>query len=224
MKYQCILFDADDTLFHFDAFRGLQRLFESYEQAFDEQDFARYQQLNLPLWRDYEAGRISASELQHRRFAPWAEQLGVCPSHLNHGFIQAMADICELLPGARALLDALHGKVQLGIVTNGFTALQQRRLHRTGVQDKFVHVVISEQVGVAKPDVRIFEHALTKMDNPHKSNVLMVGDNLHTDIVGGLRFGIDTCWLNRHRQPRMQGIDPTYEVSCLTQLQTLLLA
>ncbi|MDF2178381.1 pyrimidine 5'-nucleotidase [Aliiglaciecola sp. CAU 1673] len=224
MKYQCILFDADETLFHFDAYRGLQRMFASFEHAFDEQEFARYQQLNLPLWKDYEAGRISATELQHKRFEPWAAKLGVCPSHLNGSFIQAMADICELLPGARELLDALHGKVQLGIITNGFTALQQERLNRTGVQDRFAHLVISEQLGVAKPDARIFEHALSRMDNPEKSAVLMVGDNLHTDILGGLRYGIDTCWLNRHGQQRIEGIDPHHEVSCLTELQALLQA
>lgn len=48
-----------------------------------------------------------------------------------------MADICSLLPGARELVDALSGKVNMGIITNGFTELQTIRLERTGFKDIF---------------------------------------------------------------------------------------
>ena len=47
--WDCILFDADDTLFHFDAFAGLQRLFASYDVQFTAQDYADYQAINKPL-------------------------------------------------------------------------------------------------------------------------------------------------------------------------------
>ena len=223
MLYNCILFDADDTLFHFDAFAGLSRLFSRYELAFDQAEFQRYQQLNLPLWQQYQAGDINAEQLQSRRFLPYAEKLGLNAAELNDEFLLTMADICTLLPGALELLQALSGKAQLGIITNGFTELQQIRLERTGFADMFDTLVISEQVGVAKPHIDIFNHAFSLMGHPPKQHILMVGDNPHADIQGGINAGIDTCWLNRHGATQPEGITPHIEVNSLSQLQQWLL-
>ena len=223
MQYKWILFDADDTLFHFDAYQGLRRMFAGFGVDFGEQDFAHYQTLNQPLWVAYQDGDITAEQLQHRRFAGWAERLAVSPRELNSAFLTAMADICAPLPGARELIDALTGQAQLGIITNGFTELQQVRLERTGFRDAFSPLVISEQVGLAKPDPGIFEHALELMGQPPREQVLMVGDNPHSDILGGLNAGLHTCWLNPAGKPVPEGISPHYQVSSLHELHRLLL-
>lgn len=224
MKYDWILFDADDTLFHFDAFKGMQLMFSRKGLDFSEQDYQHYQHVNKPLWVDYQNGVITAAELKHIRFQSWAEKIGTTTAELNSAFLEAMADICTLLPGARELMQALQGKAKLGIITNGFTELQDVRLTRTGMKDFFEHVVISEQVGVAKPDAGIFNHALTVMGHPDKTRVLMVGDNPHSDILGGLNAGLETCWLNIHQAEKPHGIDAHYEVSSLAELQSILLA
>lgn len=224
MKYDWILFDADDTLFHFDAFKGMQLMFSRKGLDFSEQDYQHYQQINKPLWVDYQNGVITAAELKHIRFQSWAEKIGTTTADLNSAFLEAMADICTLLPGALELMQALQGKAKLGIITNGFTELQDVRLTKTGMKDYFEHVVISEQVGVAKPDEGIFSHALSVMGNPDKTRVLMVGDNPHSDILGGLNAGIETCWLNVGHSDKPQGIDAHYEVSSLFELKSILLA
>ncbi|BEU02117.1 dUMP phosphatase [Agarivorans sp. OAG1] len=222
MKYQWILFDADETLFHFDAFAGLQLMFSRYGVKFEQQDYQHYQTRNLPLWEAYQAGQVNAEQLQQQRFEYWGKQLEQHPQELNDAFLEAMADICSLLPGAKDLLDALKSKVKMGIITNGFTALQKIRIERTGLSGYFSPLVISEQVGVAKPHKDIFEHAFAQMQQPEKHRVLMVGDNPHSDIQGGINAGIRTCWLNRHGEERPEGIEPHYEVNSLKQLQTLL--
>ncbi|MDX1266555.1 MAG: pyrimidine 5'-nucleotidase, partial [Oceanisphaera sp.] len=112
MHYQWILFDADDTLFHFDALAGLTRMFAAFGVNFTEQDYQHYQTLSEPLWVDYQNGAINAEQLQHRRFEHWAERLAVTTQRLNHDFLAAMADICTLLPGARELVQALQGKAK----------------------------------------------------------------------------------------------------------------
>lgn len=224
IRYQWILFDADETLFHFDAFAGLKQMFCAFEVDFGRQDYEHYQTINKPLWVDYQAGKITAAQLQNRRFAQWAGKLGVSTQRLNSEFLQAMADICALLPGAEALIAALKGKVKMGIITNGFTELQTIRLQRIGLEDVFYPLVISEQVGLAKPDIGIFEYAFKQMDHPPKEHILMVGDNPHSDILGGINAGIDTCWLNIHGDDKPDGIEPHYQVNSLGQLQQLLLS
>ena len=219
MRYQWILFDADETLFHFDAFAGLQLMFSRHDYPFDSTEYAYYQSINLPLWQQYQQGDISAKQLQVNRFTPWAAKLNTSAAALNSAFMQAMADICTPLPGATELITALKGRVKLGIITNGFTELQHIRLARTGFADIFSPLVISEQVGVAKPHIDIFNHAFALMEHPPKQQILMVGDNPHADIQGGINAGIDTCWLNRHGAARPEGITPHKEVNSLAQLQ-----
>lgn len=224
MKYDWILFDADETLFHFDAFKGMQLMFSRKGVDFTQQDFEHYQNINKPLWVDYQDGKITAHELKHTRFQEWAAKLETTTQELNSAFLEAMADICTLLPGAKELMEALQGKAKMGIITNGFTELQAIRLERTGMTEFFDHVIISEEVGVAKPDAGIFSHALEVMGNPCKSKILMVGDNPHSDILGGINFGIETCWLNTNSAEQVQGIAPNYTVNSLHELKNILVA
>ena len=224
MQYQWILFDADETLFHFDALAGLQLMFSRHDYQFDAAEYDYYQSINQPLWQQYQQGEITARQLQVNRFTPWADKLNTTAGALNSAFMQAMADVCTPLSGATELINTLKGRVNMGIITNGFTELQQIRLERTGFADVFSPLVISEQVGVAKPHIDIFNHAFSLMGHPPKQHILMVGDNPHADIKGGINAGIDTCWLNRHGAARPEGITPHIEVSSLAQLQQWLLA
>ena len=222
-KYQWILFDADETLFSFDSFRGLQLMFSQFDIIFTADDYKKYQLKNKSLWVEYQNKEISALQLQCQRFSHWAEKLGKSPQDLNNLFLHAMADVCLPLEGAVSLLNALRGKTKLGIITNGFKALQEVRLERNGLKEHFDLLVISEEVGVAKPHINIFEHALSKMGNPERSQVLMVGDNPDSDILGGINIGFNTCWLNVNKKPVPENIIPHYEVSSLADLEELLL-
>lgn len=223
LPYDWVLFDADDTLFRFDAYTGLKRMFADYGIDFCEQDHVDYQAVNKPLWVDYQNGLINAQAVQCRRFDLWAERLQVSASDLNQAFLVSMAEICTPLAGAVSLLDALQGKARLGIITNGFTQLQQERLIRTGLKEHFEFIVISEQVGVAKPHRDIFDHALTLMNHPPRERVLMVGDNPDSDILGGINAGLITCWLNPDNKPTPAGITPHHQVASLHELEQWLL-
>ncbi|MBN6030628.1 pyrimidine 5'-nucleotidase [Pantoea ananatis] len=221
-NWDCILFDADDTLFHFDSFAGLQRLFAGYDVQFTAQDFADYQAVNKPLWVEYQNGQLSALELQTRRFVGWGQKLSVAPAILNDGFLSAMAEICLPLEGAVSLMTLLHGRVKMGIITNGFTALQQRRLERTGFLEYFSALVVSEEVGVPKPDARIFDYALERMGHPQRDRVLMVGDTPESDILGGMNAGVKTCWIDHGSRPLPESIKPDWRVNTLSELEALL--
>ena len=223
MRYEWILFDADETLFHFDAYAGMQRMLTGYGVEFGDSDFEEYQVVNRPLWVDYQDGRITAQQVQERRFSNWAERLQVSSGSLNSAFLAAMAEICRPLEGAVELLDSLRDRARLGIITNGFGELQQIRLERTGLRERFEVLVVSELVGVAKPHPGIFCHALELMGNPAPERVLMVGDNPDSDILGGIQAGFDTCWINWDRRSAPPGICPDYEVNSLRELENLLL-
>ncbi|MBS0350168.1 MAG: pyrimidine 5'-nucleotidase [Proteobacteria bacterium] len=220
--YEWILFDADDTLFHFDSFGGLHLMFSRLGVKFTKQDYEEYQAVNKPLWVLYQNGEINTQQLQIKRFDSWSKKLQIPPQALNSFFLTAMVDVGLPLDGAENLLKALKGKAKLGIITNGFVELHHARLERTKFKEHFHLVVISEQVGIAKPDRGIFDHALTLMGNPPRNKVLMVGDTLESDILGGNNAGLDTCWLNVSKKPIVKDIKPKYQVSSLKELENLL--
>lgn len=222
-KYEWILFDADETLFQFDAFHGLTVMFSKFNVQFNKQDFQEYQTINKALWIKYQNGTITAQQLQHQRFIKWANKLNVLPQELSSAFLAAMAEICTPIEGATSLLNSLKDRTKLGIITNGFTELQQARLERTGLNKHFDLLVISEQVGIAKPHPGIFEHALSIMGNPSREDVLMVGDNIDSDILGGINARIHTCWFNRENKIAPHHIKPHYEITRLIELENLLL-
>ena len=143
-RYEWILFDADETLFEFDAFAGLKLMLSRFGVNFTEKDYQEYQLVNKPLWVEYQNNQITAKALQCRRFDVWSERLNVPSEHLNSAFLSAMAEICVPLEGAVSLLKALSRKVKLGIITNGFTELQQVRLEKTGLKHHLEFIVISE--------------------------------------------------------------------------------
>ena len=218
MKYEWILFDADETLFSFNSYLGLKPLLSRYGVEFSEEDYAAFQAVNKPLWIEYQEKKISAKELQTRRFAHLSALTGQDPLVLNQELMAQMALVSTPLEGVMDMLSALAGKVKMGIITNGFHALQQKRLENTKTTDFFEMVVVSEVVGAAKPAPEIFEYAFERIEDLNKRSVLMVGDTLTSDILGGNQVGIDTCWFNPQQQPNDTTIQPTYEIQHIRQL------
>jgi putative hydrolase of the HAD superfamily len=119
------------------------------------------------------------------------------------------------------ILEALKGKYQLLLLTNGSPDLQNTKLEITSELIPFFdQIVISGDFGRGKPDPAIFEHALSRMFLQNHE-VLMVGDNLMTDILGANRAGIKSVWINRHNKERNEVI-PTYEIHHLEELFPIL--
>lgn len=121
-----------------------------------------------------------------------------------------------------AVLDQLKGKYKLLLLTNGSPDLQQEKL--AGVPELatyFDHIIISGDFGKGKPDVTIFEYALSKLELSAEQCV-MVGDKLTTDILGANTAGIDSVWINRHGVDRNDDIIPTHTIKSLQELFTII--
>ena len=69
MRYDWVLFDADDTLFHFDTFSGLKLMLSNFGVDFTKRDFDNYQVVNKQVWQDYQNGTATTDDIKERRFA-----------------------------------------------------------------------------------------------------------------------------------------------------------
>ena len=119
------------------------------------------------------------------------------------------------------VLDSLKENYTLLLLTNGSPHLQNTKLEITPeLVPYFKEIIISGNIGKGKPDSAMFLHALDRV-SLRKEEVLMVGDNLLTDILGASNLGIKTVWVNHHNQKTVD-IVPDFEVKELSEILTVL--
>lgn len=226
MKYRALLFDADGTLFDYDKAEAeaLQLTFRAYAVPWQPDYLDIYRKINSDIWALLEQGRINPLRLNVERFAQLLQALAIRlpAADFSRDYLLNLGNCAELIAGAYETVAALAPHYRIAILTNGLKDVQRSRLARAPIQPYITDLIISEEVGAAKPDPAIFMAALERLKNPAKQEVLMIGDSLSSDIRGAIRFGLDTCWYNPLSTPRPAGLPITYEIRQLGDLPTLL--
>ncbi len=207
-EIEWVWFDLDDTLWDFKANsryllaliyveRGLNRWFTSAEDW-----IARYEEHNHRLWSDYSAGRITQQFLRADRFRkplidaghPKAEAES---EFLDVHYLERLSQMDQLVDGAIELLTALRTRgYKIGVLSNGFNAVQNCKISISGLRPLIDMIVLSDDIGVPKPDRRIFDYATSQAKSiPDKC--LMIGDNHDTDIAGAVEAGWRAIYFRR---------------------------
>ena len=227
-RYQWLLFDADGTLFDFERAEGqaLEQAFGQIGVTFNPGYLATYQRINLALWQAVERGEIQPIVVKLKRFQLLLEAIGIASSavDLSANYLECLAACSELIEDASEVVQALHGKYRIAILTNGLQVVQRGRLARSVIRDHIADMIISEEIGHAKPAKEFFDIALSRLGNPSKRDVLMIGDGWNSDILGAVNYGIDACWYNPAKKPRPTNLEITREIASLRELVEWLIA
>ncbi|APJ04776.1 YjjG family noncanonical pyrimidine nucleotidase [Silvanigrella aquatica] len=228
MKYSLIFFDADDTLFDFNksqeiAFRDTVAHFKINYHI--ESLFSEYKQSNKELWSALEGGTVGLQDLRTLRFKKIfdAHKIHSDPNDAGNYYLQKLSECTHLLPNAVTICQFLKtAGVKIGIITNGYSDVQKKRLMKSELHPFLDTITISEDTGFRKPQPQIFELALNQFKEIPKNKVLMVGDNIVADIQGAQQFGFDTCWFNKRGGKLKNDIEPTYCISELIHIKKIL--
>lgn len=220
MQYTTVLFDIDHTLFDFDT--SERHAFDStlrsvgLEHPEELQD--AFTKINDLLWKRVELGELTPNYVGTQRWVQLAEVAGISvdPGSIAATYISELGAHGDLYPGARDMLDEVRPYATLALLSNGIGAVQRARIARLEIASYFDAIVISGEVGSAKPAVEIFDFTFEQLGWPNKANTLMIGDNLTSDIQGGLNYGIDTCWYTPE-DPKQQSI-ATHQVLNLSDI------
>ncbi len=228
-KYKLILFDADGTLFDFHQGEreALRATFAHHGVAYDEDTYlSLYRKINLDIWTEFEQQRIAAEDLSRERFHRYLGvlNLDISPDAFSNDYLEALSGSTHTIESAPEVVAELAGHCRLVLITNGLSKVQHPRFQKSSMYSYFSSIVVSEDIGIAKPHPGIFEHAFRSVNHVDRSDVIIVGDNLSSDIQGGLTFGIDTCWFNPSKRSRSETIIPTYEIQDLRQLLPIVYA
>lgn len=205
-NYAHIFFDLDHTLWDFDknAEETLNELYHSYKlndvglksaTVFIE----TYTKNNHQLWADYHLGKITKEALRETRFKKTFLDLGLSPELIPLQFEDDYVNICptktNLFPHTHETLTYLQDKYELHLISNGFKESTEYKVKNTFLTPYFKNVIISEVVGINKPDKAIFQYAIDKA-NTTAGQSLMIGDSIEADIRGALNFGMDAIYFN----------------------------
>ena len=204
-KYTHLFFDLDNTIWDFNSnsFEALYSTLDKLQllEMIGSYDafFRIYSEENERLWNLYRQGLMPKKTLAIERFETSfiknGTPLKISGGVVNDTYLSEMINQTKLIEGAREVLDYIHGRYQLAIITNGFIEVQYVKIRKSELSKYFSKVFISEEVGTPKPGRKIFEYAITSM-NASKKKSLMIGDSWEADILGARNFGIDQVYFN----------------------------
>jgi 2-haloacid dehalogenase len=220
--YPWLFFDADGTLFDYERAEttAFQNAIRAAGIAYEDAYLGIYRRINAGLWQALERGEITPAVLPVRRFGLLQEalQLSFSPEWMSAAYLEQLALQTDLIDGALDVLHTLRSVSRIAILTNGLKAVQRSRLARCALCDYISDLIISEEIGAAKPDTAYFAAAFERLGNPPKGDVLLIGDSLSSDMRGGVDFGLDTCWFNPGGATRPADMAITYEIARLREL------
>lgn len=227
MKYEVVFLDADGTIWDFKCSerRAFQQVMKKYGYDGDlEHLYKRYHEINEALWHQLEDGLIKKDQLWVERYHTLFQEfaLDYPVEEVCREYLKAIGDGKDLMAGAEEVCRYLSEKYRLVIVTNGMKETQTSRMADSVLEPYIEKMIISDEIGIAKPDPGIFAYAMSDIGHKNKASVIMIGDSLRADIAGGLAFGIDTCWVNLEGACNQTEWRPQYEIGEITELMEIL--
>lgn len=221
-----LFLDLDDTIldFHKAERIALAKTLACFGVEPEESVLERYHLINRQHWEALERGELTREQVLEGRFRVLFEQLGrpVEARAVTRAYEKNLGTGHFFLPGAREAVERLSKKYRLFLASNGTASVQHSRLTSAGLYPYFEQVFVSQQVGYNKPSREYFDACFARIPGFDPKKAMMVGDSLTSDILGGIRAGIKTCWVNPdHAAPR-EDIPADYEIEALSQLEELL--
>lgn len=221
-----VFLDLDDTILDFHAAEriALAKTLSHFGVEPTAAVVERYHIINRQHWERLERGELTRDQVQEGRFRVLFAELGreADPVAITRNYEKNLGIGHYFLPGALEAVQALSRHHRLFLASNGTASVQHSRLTSAGLYPYFEKVFISQEIGYNKPSKEFFEACFAKIRGFDRARAIMVGDSLTSDILGGIRAGMKTCWINPAHEPPRADIRPDYEIESLSQLPALL--
>ena len=226
MKYRILLADADGTLFDFHKGEAIaiRETLRAAGLPDDEATVAAYSRANDSQWKKLERGETTQKQLRIDRFVDFLSATGLS------GDAQALCDdyVARLgqqrwpLPFAQELCREVSRHMPIWIITNGISQIQRSRFGDCALTPYLSGMVISEEVGAAKPDPAMLFEALRCAGDVAPAHAVVLGDSVTADIAAARNAGVDSILFTNGKEPP-EGHGATYAVQSLQQALEIIL-
>ena len=224
-KYTTLYFDLDNTLLDFSAaeHKAIRQLLSLHNLPITEEIISTYSAINQTWWERFEKGEIKKQEIFVGRFRDLIAHFGFegDPTKMSEDYFEFLSQGSDMIDGADKVLKYVKEQgYTVCITTNGMSRTQYRRIDNCAIKQYFDYIFVSEDAGHQKPEKEYFEYAMANSPEKDKSKILVIGDSMSSDILGGINFGVDTCWLNP--KGNAEQFKTTYEIANIMQICDIL--
>lgn len=224
-KYTTLYFDLDNTILDFTAaeYTAIRQLLSLHGLPVNDEIVSVYSRINVSWWERFEKGEIQKSQIYSGRFNDLLLHFGFVgnPQKMAEDYFDFLSQGFAMLDGADKVLKYLKEQgYTICITTNGMSRTQYRRINGCGLKQYFDYIFVSEDACHQKPEVEYFDYVMANTPEKDKSKILVIGDSMSSDILGGINFGVDTCWLNP--KGSVGAHKPTYEISQIMHICDIL--
>jgi len=229
-EIKAVLFDIDDTLFDRkkavkmvlrQMIGKLPDLFSSVPEEKVMEAFREADRMALKIFNKGASGEVARAQ-RSRRFLRTLGLPEEFSDKITIMYIGAYPALSVSVKDAKRVVEKLAKIFPLGIISNAFPDIQYHKIEGLGIRHLFQLILLSEEIGIRKPDKAIFQEAANRLGK-QPDDCLFVGDSYDTDIIGAKRSGMKACWFNRDDNPvQDEEIKPDFEITSLSELLNIL--
>lgn len=233
--------------------KALFETFQQLGADYNDFVYEQFRQVDDMLWSQQKRGSLTLHEVLEIRFKHLFERLNIkvrgqlnpysaAPSdslsrldgslsqwgdalyiEAQRLFADRLSNQFHLKPDAENIIERLSKRYPLYVASNGILEMQVQRLKLAKLLPYFTDVYVSDDIGYEKPNSKFFAECLRR-SRLTPDDVLLIGDSLQADMVGGNNSAIDTCWYNPNKRSGSNVVAIKYEIKGLVQLTRILLA
>ncbi len=234
-KYETLIFDLDDTLIdnNLSIKYAFTTIINQLEIEYSDDLFFKWKKFDTAYWHTWESGNMIIPDsiktledkityLRANRFVIFFKELKIdfeTAVAINELYCSMLGVNIVEIENACKLLQELNSDYEIIIATNGPKDAAINKLEKAKLKSYISSIICSEEIGFSKPMPEFFNFLYDKTQNKDKNKMLLIGDSLTTDILGGMNNGIDTCWFNPNNNSLPEEYCPTMTINRLLQLK-----
>lgn len=235
-KYRKLLFDLDNTLVDDDENRknAIKKVLIERNENWTKENLNEFINLDNQFWKDRAEGKIKdpyefktleerTEWIRAQRFIKYFKNISLEEAiQINNTYIEYLKEKIVPIKNSTQVLQYLHEKgYEIYIITNSPTKVVKNKLERINALKYIKETFSAEEAGHMKPHDEFFKVFFDKTNNYKKEEMLIIGDELEKDILGGIKNRIDTCWFNPKKALNNE-YKTTYEIQELLELKKIL--
>lgn len=234
--YKKLLFDLDNTLIDDNENRkyAMRKILADRGEDITDEKLEGFIKLDDKYWKDRAEGKIKDpykfKTLEEKTIWVRAQRFIMyfnCPFEeaveINENYINYLKNSIVPIENAKEILEYLNKKqYEIYIVTNGPEKPVENKLNSIDAKKYIRCVFTAEEAGYMKPHQEFFDKFFKKINTYEKSDMLIIGDELEKDVLGGIQKGIDSCWFNVKNEKNVTEIKPNFEINNLLELKNIL--